>query len=39
VKIVSLNTHMSHDIEYVETMKYLPDNIGLAYDGLKVEIR
>jgi len=32
-------THMSHDIEYIETMKHLPDFISLAYDGLKVEIR
>ena len=29
-------THLSHDIEHEQTNSELPDNIQLAYDGLKI---
>ncbi|SDL90847.1 MBL fold metallo-hydrolase [Halarsenatibacter silvermanii] len=31
-------THISHDLEYAETNRKLPEHIDLAYDGLKVKI-
>mgnify|MGYP006283524089 CR=1 FL=1 len=31
-------THISHEIEHIQVSKYLPDNVKLAYDGLKIEI-
>jgi len=30
-------THMSHDLEHEETNRRLPDNVRLAYDGLRFE--
>ena len=29
-------THMSHDVSHAETNKELPENIQLAYDGLRI---
>jgi phosphoribosyl 1,2-cyclic phosphate phosphodiesterase len=29
-------THMSHDVSHAETNKELPENIELAYDGLRI---
>ena len=29
-------THISHDLDHVEVNASLPDNIQLAYDGLKL---
>lgn len=29
-------THLSHEVEHDKTNAYLPDNIRLAYDGLKI---
>jgi phosphoribosyl 1,2-cyclic phosphate phosphodiesterase len=31
-------THLSHDFGHVATQKELPDNIFLAYDGLRLEL-
>ncbi len=30
-------THLSHDLEYLQTNAYLPHHIRLAYDGLEIE--
>lgn len=30
-------THISHELEYHQTNAYLPSNIRVAYDGLKIE--
>lgn len=30
-------THLSHELDYEQTNAYLPSNIRLAYDGLKIE--
>lgn len=32
-------THLSHDLEYEETNRTLPDGIELAYDGLRLALR
>ena len=29
-------THLSHELDYEKTNAYLPENIRLAYDGLKI---
>jgi len=29
-------THMSHDLQHAETNNELPENIQLAYDGLRI---
>jgi phosphoribosyl 1,2-cyclic phosphate phosphodiesterase len=31
-------THLSHDFSHAATQKELPDNIFLAYDGLRLEL-
>lgn len=31
-------THLSHDVEHVEASRYLPEQINLAYDGLKIKL-
>lgn len=31
-------THLSHQFEYTETNKRLPESVALAYDGLELEI-
>lgn len=31
-------THMSHEIEHDEVSKVLPNNVALAYDGLKITL-
>jgi len=31
-------THLSHDVEHVEASSYLPENIKLAFDGLKIKL-
>ncbi len=31
-------THLSHELDYEQTMSQLPPNIELAYDGLKIEL-
>lgn len=33
-----LVTHASHDVEYIETCKYLPDFMTVAYDGLRLSL-
>ncbi len=35
----ALLTHISHDIKHAEASRHLPDGVGIAYDGLKVEIQ
>lgn len=30
-------THLSHDLDYLQTNAYLPHHIRLAYDGLEIE--
>ena len=30
-------THISHDLDHEKTNAYLPDDIQLSYDGLKLE--
>jgi phosphoribosyl 1,2-cyclic phosphate phosphodiesterase len=35
----SLLTHMTHSIEHAAVSAQLPQGVGLAYDGLKVELR
>ncbi len=32
-------THISHELDYDKTNAYLPDNIRMAYDGLKLEFQ
>lgn len=32
-------THLSHDIDYEETTKWLPAGISLAFDGLTIPIK
>jgi phosphoribosyl 1,2-cyclic phosphate phosphodiesterase len=32
----ALLTHIGHDIKYSEARRHLPENVDLAYDGLKV---
>lgn len=32
-------THLSHDLEYEETNRTLPDGVELAYDGLRLELK
>jgi hypothetical protein len=32
-------THMNHDVHYARTMATLPDGVGLAHDGLIVDLR
>ncbi len=34
----ALLTHIGHDIKYDEASRRLPENVGIAYDGLKIEI-
>jgi len=34
----ALLTHISHDIKHAETSRHLPDGVGIAYDGLEVEV-
>jgi phosphoribosyl 1,2-cyclic phosphate phosphodiesterase len=34
----ALLTHISHDIKHAETEATLPENVRIAYDGLKLEI-
>jgi phosphoribosyl 1,2-cyclic phosphate phosphodiesterase len=34
----ALLTHISHDINYAEASRYLPDGVELAYDGLKIDL-
>lgn len=34
----ALLTHASHDIQHAEVSRQLPEGVGLAYDGLKIEI-
>jgi len=34
----ALLTHIGHDIKYKEASRRLPENVGLAYDGLSVEL-
>lgn len=34
----ALFTHLSHEVDHAETEAALPDHIGLAYDGLTVEL-
>ena len=29
-------THMTHELDYAETNRQLPDRIELAYDGLEI---
>lgn len=31
-------THMTHDLDHVETESSMPDGIGVAYDGLAVDL-
>ncbi len=31
-------THINHDVDYLQSKEYLPPNIALAYDGLKVPL-
>jgi phosphoribosyl 1,2-cyclic phosphate phosphodiesterase len=31
-------THLSHDVNHVETSKTLPAGCSLAYDGLRLEL-
>ena len=31
-------THMSHRVEHEELVKYLPDNVSPAFDGLTIEV-
>jgi phosphoribosyl 1,2-cyclic phosphate phosphodiesterase len=33
-----LFTHTSHDLEFTQTNAQLPDGMGLAYDGLRVDL-
>jgi phosphoribosyl 1,2-cyclic phosphate phosphodiesterase len=35
---VTYLTHLSHDYDHFQTESTLPDNIRLAYDGLRIEI-
>ncbi len=35
----TLLTHISHDLDFEETQGWLPDNVSLAYDGLRVTIK
>ena len=34
----ALLTHISHDIKHAETSAHLPENVGIAYDGLTLEV-
>ena len=34
----ALLTHISHDIKHAETSGHLPENVGIAYDGLTLEV-
>ncbi|HKP86635.1 MAG TPA: MBL fold metallo-hydrolase, partial [Blastocatellia bacterium] len=34
----ALLTHISHDIKHEETSARLPENVGIAYDGLALEV-
>jgi len=31
-------THISHELEYEKTSEQLPDNVALAYDGLRLPL-
>ena len=32
-------THLAHELEYAETNRRLPQNVQLAYDGLKIDFK
>ncbi len=34
----ALLTHIGHDIKHAEASRNMPENVGLAYDGLKIDI-
>ncbi len=34
----SLLTHIGHDIKHLDASRHLPDNVELAYDGMKIEV-
>ena len=34
----TLLTHMNHNVEYTRESSRLPDGVGLAYDGLVVDL-
>src|SRR5262245_44132181 len=34
----ALLTHIGHDIKYIESSRRLPENVEIAYDGLRVEL-
>ena len=34
----ALLTHISHDLEHVQTEADLPEGVGLAYDGLRLSL-
>ena len=34
----ALLTHISHDIKHAETSGHLPEGVGIAYDGLEVDL-
>jgi phosphoribosyl 1,2-cyclic phosphate phosphodiesterase len=35
----TLLTHISHDLDYESTQKWLPNGVDLSYDGLRITIR
>lgn len=34
----ALLTHIGHDIKHIEASRHLPENVEIAYDGLRVEL-
>jgi phosphoribosyl 1,2-cyclic phosphate phosphodiesterase len=34
----ALLTHIGHDLKHAEASRHMPDNVELAYDGLKIEL-